>query len=332
MNESDDDALMDPDSRPGSSQGDVLTIVPEAIKKFYSSSKSMGKLMSFDLRSNKINFGLKSHYERKHRGQFSALKATLEGSTKRGRSVSASSTHSDSHCNTKKLYQSSIEASFEPEFSKQKTVMLYYVLFIGNIMPFHITDSPQMKALMQQLNREFQPHSRRKMSGDINRLGDKAKATMVTLLSDVSHVATTADSWTAHNRGFLGMTVHWIDTTNLKRAKAVLGVKQIVVRQEAAYLSRAMMELHDEFSLSQKVVSTTTENGRNYVAVFSDFADFAERGEGSVEVGLTLHPMLATTTTRRRTTTLPLFQWVMPWLRRKVWLTCQSIDAAPPTL
>lgn len=142
MNESDDDALMDPDSRPGPSHGDFLTIVPEALKKFSASSKSMGKLMcmtcnketSFDPKSNKSSFGLKSHYERKHRGQSSALKSALEGSSKRSRSVFASSTHSDSLCNTKKLYQSSIKTSFEPKSSKQKTLMLYCELFIEKLL------------------------------------------------------------------------------------------------------------------------------------------------------------------------------------------------------
>jgi hypothetical protein len=237
MDESEDDP------QPGSSQGEFLTIVPEAVERFYASSKSMGKLrcrtcnreISFDPRSKKSNFGLKSHYERKHRGEYSAFKAALEGASKRGRSASGNSTHSNvsassNSADKKKLYQSSIETAFKPKFNQEKTLMLYYDLFIGNIMPAYITDTPQMKALMQQLNPEFKPPSRRKMTRDINTLGDKAKATMATLLAEVAHVATTADSWSAHNRGFLGMTVHWINKTNVKREKAVLGVKEVIIQ------------------------------------------------------------------------------------------------------
>lgn len=232
--------------QPGSSQEEFLTIVPEAVQRFYASSKRLGKLrcracnreISFDNRSSKSNFGLKSHYERKHTGELSAFKAALEGASKRGRSTSgsrASSTltltdvsFSGNTPAKKKLYQSNIEAQLMPKFNQKKTLMLYYDLFIGNIMPAIITDSPQMKALMQQLNPHFKPPSRRQMNRDINKLGDKAKATMATLLAEVSHVATTADSWSAHNRGFLGMTVHWINKTNLKREKAVLGVKEVI--------------------------------------------------------------------------------------------------------
>jgi hypothetical protein len=49
-----------------------------------------------------------------------------------------------------------------------------------------------------------------------------------------------------------------------------------------------MMDLHEEFGLSQKVVSTTTDNGRNYVAAF---AHFAGREDGGEEVGPLLHPV-----------------------------------------
>lgn len=67
------------------------------------------------------------------------------------------------------------------------------------------------------------------------------------------------------------MTVHWINTTNLQREKAVLCVKEIRVSQTGSYLRRAMLDLHQEFGITHKVVSTTTDNGANYVSAFDQF-------------------------------------------------------------
>ncbi len=114
--------------------------------------------------------------------------------------------------------------------------------------------------------------SRRKLSRDIGQFGEEAKGILSDLLSKVTFVATTADSWSAHNRSFLGMTVHWVNSTTLKREKAVLGIKEVKVQQTGPYLGKAMMELHQDFGLTNKVVGTTTDNGKNYISAFKLFA------------------------------------------------------------
>ena len=56
----------------------------------------------------------------------------------------------------------------------------------------------------------------------------KVKATLET----VERVCTTADAdvWTASRRSYLGMTVHWIDSSTLKCCKAVIACAQITGR------------------------------------------------------------------------------------------------------
>jgi hypothetical protein len=130
----------------------------------------------------------------------------------------------------------------------------------------------------------FQVPSRRKLTRDIAQLGKEAKDIVSDLLSKVNFVATTADSWSAHNRSFLGMTVHWVNSTTLKREKAVLGIKELKVQQTGTYLGKAMIELHQEFNLSNKVVGTTTDNGMNYVSAFKLFAGNVEIPEIDDEV------------------------------------------------
>ena len=40
----------------------------------------------------------------------------------------------------------------------------------------------------------------------------------------VDFVCTTVDVWTAHNKRFFGMTVHWIDPSTLQRCKAAISL------------------------------------------------------------------------------------------------------------
>lgn len=133
-----------------------------------------------------------------------------------------------------------------------------------------------MRKLFDYTSPNFKLPSRRKLTRDISQLGGDAKGKLSDLLSKVTYVATTADSWSAHNRSFLGMTVHWVNVVSLKREKAVLGIKEIVVQQTGTYLAKAMMDLHRKFGISSKVISTTTDNGANYVSAFQLFAGNAE--------------------------------------------------------
>ena len=41
-------------------------------------------------------------------------------------------------------------------------------------------------------------------------------------LDGINFVYTTADVWTAHNKSFFDMTVHWIDPSTLQRCKTAI--------------------------------------------------------------------------------------------------------------
>jgi len=170
------------------------------------------------------------------------------------------------------------------KFDQRKARRLYYKFFIQEIVPNHLTDSASLREFLDYLNPNFSVPSRRTLTRDISKLGDETKVRLESLLDTISYVATTADSWSAHHRSFLGVTVHWINSDSLKREKAVLGIKEIFVSQTAGYIAKALMDLHQEFGLTSKVVSTTTDNGANYVAAFKSTSDTA--AEESEEVGI----------------------------------------------
>jgi hypothetical protein len=186
--------------------------------------------------------------------------------------VFPSSDNPEGSAGTPKRRQWSIESAFAVKLDQEKALKLYYNFFIGDIVPAHITDSQNLREFLCYVAPDFSVPSRRKLTRDIGELGEEAKGILSDLLSKVNFVATTADSWSAHNRSFLGQTVHWVNSTSLKREKAVLGIKEVKVQQTGHYLGKAMMELHQAFGLTNKVVGTTTDNGLNYISAFKLFA------------------------------------------------------------
>ena len=67
-------------------------------------------------------------------------------------------------------------------------------------------------------------------------------------------------------RSFLGMTVHWMDCNTLVKRKGVLCMKEMESSTGAA-LAQAIYDVHNSFEIVDKVSSTTTDNGRNFVSV-----------------------------------------------------------------
>ena len=95
-------------------------------------------------------------------------------------------------------------------------------------------------------------------------------------IRDIPWVATTADSWTAHNLSYLGMTAHWIDTVTKKRQRAVLACSRLKGHQTFNVLAEAIINIHYKFHLQDKITRTTTDNGRNFVKAFVQFGTEAD--------------------------------------------------------
>ncbi|XP_050708973.1 uncharacterized protein LOC126993880 [Eriocheir sinensis] len=145
------------------------------------------------------------------------------------------------------------------------------------MMPLSLIDHPTTRHFFSLLSPEFSAPSRRTLGRDIDQAWATAKSDLSNALYEASYVATTADSWTAHNRAFIGMTCHWIGQ-NLRRQRGTLACKEIKEKQTNVVLAQAIYDTHQEFGLGNKVVATTTDNGTNYVAAFKYF------GAGDVPV------------------------------------------------
>ena len=120
-------------------------------------------------------------------------------------------------------------------------------------MPIHIVESEFFAEFLSNLNSDFHLPSRRKVMKDLDVICKIGKADLTNILREVSYVATTADSWTGHNRSFLGMTVHWINANTLKREKAVLACRELSVSQTSTVLANNITDIHQQFGIQHKV-------------------------------------------------------------------------------
>jgi predicted small metal-binding protein len=105
----------------------------------------------------------------------------------------------------------------------------------------------------------------------LNKQYQETKENLILELSKASHVSTTADCWTARQKSFLGMTVHWLDVDEVTRQSACLGVRRIYGSHTYDVLAKAISEMHKEFKISSKVNLTITDNGSNFLKAFRMF-------------------------------------------------------------
>ncbi|XP_076028521.1 uncharacterized protein LOC143017620 [Oratosquilla oratoria] len=215
---------------------------------------------------NDTNSNLEKHYATEHPLDSPALKAALDGSSKRGRSASGGGRDAKSH------RQGCIEEAMAERFDQQKALDLFYEWINRDMLPTITTESEALRAFLNYLNPQFKLPSRKKLGDNIKHMSDRAKNELTQIMSKQDYLATTADSWSSHNRAFIGSTVSWLDKATLERTTAVLGMKEVKESQTAEYLARSLSKLHEDFSISSKILCTTTDNGTNYVSAFVNFA------------------------------------------------------------
>ncbi len=104
-----------------------------------------------------------------------------------------------------------------------------------------------------------------------SRSGDLEKHKLVhtgDALSEIEFIATTTDCWTAHCRGFIGVTAHWFNPQTMQRSCAALACKQLKGSHTFHALAGALNDIHTEFNIREKIIRTTTDNGSNFLKAF----------------------------------------------------------------
>lgn len=140
------------------------------------------------------------------------------------------------------------------------------------LMPFSLVEQPAFKEFVTGLQPNRSVMCRATV---VKKIGEKAnlvKKNLKTAMSEVQHIATTTDCWSARRRSYIGVTAHWIETETLQRKSCVLACRRLKGKHTFDVLAAQLEDIHTEFEIRSKVVKTTTDNGSNFVKAFSVFS------------------------------------------------------------
>ena len=142
-------------------------------------------------------------------------------------------------------------------------------LIVNHALPFSFIEYPELVEAIALLSPQTSLYSRRQVSDKLQDMFTHEKDRLRLALTEVQHVALTADVWTGPNvHGYLGMTVHWLSEATLQRKSAMLCCRRLVGKHDYAVLEKVMTSVIAEFGIQGKVVRITTDNGSNFRKAF----------------------------------------------------------------
>lgn len=140
---------------------------------------------------------------------------------------------------------------------------------VEDMLPVSTVDSESFRRIIEKIPTKHgvKLPQRKSFAAYLEREYDIMDANLKAALGDVDFVSTTADIWTVNNKSFMGVTVHWINST-LQRNKAALACKRIRGRHTYDVIGAEIEEIHSSYGLHGKVVATVTDNASNFAKAF----------------------------------------------------------------
>ena len=102
----------------------------------------------------------------------------------------------------------------------------------------------------------------------VHDLYDIEKNSLIEELKSIKYVSCTADMWSSHKQGFLGMTVPYVDPNSLLCQSHALTCKQFQHSHTGESIAIIIAEVLKEFNLIGRVVDIVTDNAANMVKAF----------------------------------------------------------------
>lgn len=139
---------------------------------------------------------------------------------------------------------------------------------VEGLHPPHIVKQPRFIELVQHLQPNTNVMTRNTVVNKVMKASTDMKIKLKAALNEVEFIATTTDCWTAHRRGFIGVTAHWFNPQTMDRSCAALACKRLKGSHTFFALASTLNEIHTDFGIREKIVRTTTDNGSNFLKAF----------------------------------------------------------------
>ena len=170
--------------------------------------------------------------------------------------------------------------------------------FIARDMrPVAVVEGDGFLQMMHTLEPAYQVPSRRTVMKYLTDMQDKIKASLLQEMDRMEFVSLTTDFWTSKAvDSYLGITAHFV-TPDWKLESRVLQTAQMEEQHTAPNVADELEKAVEEWRLTNKLVATTTDNGRNIVKAVKEnlqwqhFPCFGHTLQISVKAGLNLPPV-----------------------------------------
>ena len=110
--------------------------------------------------------------------------------------------------------------------------------------------------------------SRRTLVRHVHDLYDIEKNSLIEELKSIKYVSCTADMWSSHKQGFLGMTVYYVDPNSLLHRSHALTCRRFQYSHTGESIAIMTAEILKEFNLIDRIVGIVTDNAANMVKEF----------------------------------------------------------------
>ncbi|XP_060921536.1 uncharacterized protein zgc:161969 isoform X2 [Labrus mixtus] len=187
---------------------------------------------------------------------------------KRGRRKEEQNGDESRHLQLKKL-KAEIMAKC---MTQAKTDDLVFNFIVEDCQSFYVLEQPGFRKLIEGLTEGLKSMDRVTLFTKVDQGFSRMREELMSKLSGVQYVCTTADVWTANSRSFFGMTCHWIDAASLERKSAALGFARLQGRITYDNIAGRIHDIHVAYNIESKVQTTVTDNGSPFTSVFKEFA------------------------------------------------------------
>jgi hypothetical protein len=166
-------------------------------------------------------------------------------------------------------------------FSEQIHITIKLIQWlIVDLQPFNIVEQEEFQQFIYSLDPRYVLPCRQTIKENINSLFLQRRVNIKSEFNSfMAKIALTTDIWTSNynNAAFLGITMHYINNY-WEVKKCLLDIIPIEGSHTATLILTKLTDVLQNFNISDKIISLTTDNGSNMLACGRELANELEAG------------------------------------------------------